>query len=206
MPSTSLKPSHPNQHFFPFIPQVEVVIRQENWIKIANKPKHISCSDHLKLKSLLENKHQPLPLFELYDESERLVEAIGNDLSNNMDDSDPYENQDLSDRQIRLLHAQLLHQSIESLVNTKCNVERAEILTWMYQSVIPDHVTRDRGDGQEIIHIPFTFGACCYLNGRDPYDLRERYMSYWTQFKSKQLSFLTNENQPIGHPNGKPIY
>lgn len=88
-----------------------------------------------------------------------------------------------TDDELVEIHYRLLKHSCERLEaicksqskskGKKLAREKNEILNWIFFSELPDEVERVI-DGELVrILIPFTFGACCRLEGADPSEMRE---------------------------------
>lgn len=188
----ALTASHPNQTFFPFIPPLEQAIRAQRWAELESKRKKITISRQFKTKI---KSNEDLPIRDFFDEVVRIANLIGEDVSEEIESEVDWNDQDVIN-----LHVYLLIQTLARLNSIvkrnrmrkqeNHNVELAEILTWMFQSIIPDQVKRKINGEVVVIDIPFSFGMCCKAARRDPEDVRQKFMPYWREFKSKQKSLL----------------
>lgn len=174
--------SHPSQIFFSFIPPLEQAIRQERWVVKEKKKKKLAIQPHLKFK---KSNDSELPLLDYFTEVERIHSLLGDNDASEIEDEIDWTDEDLID-----LHFLLLHRSLQRVTEIKDGVEKAELLTWIFQSVIPDQVTKVIDGVKTQINIPFTFGTCCRLEGADPDVVRMKFAPIWNQFKNKQMSFF----------------
>lgn len=72
------------------------------------------------------------------------------------------------------LHYMLLERSLEYLAARGNASEKIDVLNWIFHPETPEQVTKTINGRPEVIHVPFTFGTCCALQGLNADDLRDQ--------------------------------
>jgi hypothetical protein len=173
-----LTPSPPGQGFLAFVPELEVIARQQVWESKKSKKSKVVVGP-VQLKSNLDLDLLDLPLFKsntaiedlldgdpIHEEVESVVEAENRLLDVEVE----YE---WSEEGVVDLHYALLTRSLQRLEAQGNGREKLEILDWIFQPDVPDELVRVIDGKVEKLLVPFTFGTCCRLEGADPAVMRE---------------------------------
>lgn len=188
-PRPKLPPCHPSQQFFPeVISPLEAKARWQRWNerekRIAlRKPKKVIRVASSAVPSF-DMDLLDLPLFRsdkviedildgdpFLDESENPELVVEEVKIPNLDDAAQF---DWSEDGVIDMHWFLLKRSLERLEARNNAKEKKDILGWIFYPDVPDEVVRVVDGKEERILIPFTFGACCRLEGADPEIMREK--------------------------------
>jgi hypothetical protein len=176
--------SHPSQSFFSFVSPLEVLVRQQSWedrqAKKAKQQYQLTPSRAPSVVPTLDISLLDLPLFR----SETAVDLlIGDPL---VGPDDPLVSSDLSESVVSVgpeqwseagsleLHYILLERSLQYLAARSNPTEKLDVLNWIFRPETPEEVIRIIDGKKENLLVPFTFGACCRLQGLDPEALREQ--------------------------------
>lgn len=172
--------SHPQQTFLPFFSELEIAVRQQSWkteqqrkskriIRPQGRP--VQLVDHeLDLLDLpLFNagaiaeilQHDPLT------EDSDLIVARERDLLQD-------ETEEWSESAALQVHYILLERSLEYLAARGNPHEKLDVINWIFRPETPEEVIRQVEGKNERLLVPFTFGACCRLQGLDPDSLRDQ--------------------------------
>jgi hypothetical protein len=175
-------PSHPQQTFLPFFTQLEMQVRQQNWLsdqKKKEKPQKARPSRHP--APVLVDPRQldllDLPIFTRSDVSELLEGEFLYDDEELIVVSDVAKKElpeEWSDEGALQAHYVLLERSLEYLAAKGNRKEKRDVLDWIFHPEVAEEVIRMIDGKNERLLVPFTFGACCRLQGLEPDEMRDQ--------------------------------
>lgn len=171
--------SHPQQTFLPFFSDLEIAVRQQSWkAEQQRKAKRIIRPHGIPVQLVDHDLDLlDLPLFK----SGAIAEFLHNDPLN--DDNDLIfardkdllagESEEWSESAALQVHYILLERSLEYLAARGNPHEKLDVINWIFRPETPEEVIRQIDGKKERLLVPFTFGACCRLQGLDPDTLRD---------------------------------
>lgn len=171
--------SHPQQTFLPFFSDLEIAVRQQSWKTEQQRKAKRIIRPHGTPVQLVDHELDllDLPLFK----SGAIAEILQHDPLNDDNDLIVARDKDLlageaeewSESAALQVHYILLERSLEYLAARGNPAEKLDVLNWIFRPETPEEVIRQIEGRNERLLVPFTFGACCRLQGLDPDTLRD---------------------------------